>query len=157
MAKSRKIILPKPKRGRPTLFSDELAKEVCRRIAEGESLRAVCRDGKMPEASTVFDWLRTKPEFTEQYDKAVVERSEAMAEDMIDIAEGAPALIKKTAEKKSGAMAQVIKLQVDVRKWHMGRMKPKKYGDKMDLTSDGKAIKGNVVTFKRFSDGAGGK
>jgi hypothetical protein len=36
----------------------------------------------------------------------------------------------------------------------MAKMKPKKYGDKLDMTSDGKAIQGNTIIFKDFKDAA---
>jgi len=42
--------------GRPTLYTEELAAEICRRLAGGESLRRICEDDHMPGASTVVDW-----------------------------------------------------------------------------------------------------
>jgi hypothetical protein len=38
------------KPGRPASFTAELATEICRRLAEGRTLRAVCRDRGMPRA-----------------------------------------------------------------------------------------------------------
>ncbi len=45
------------KKGRPSLYTDKLAAEICRRLAEGESLRAICADKAMPGISTVMGWL----------------------------------------------------------------------------------------------------
>lgn len=50
----------KPKMGRPTLFTDELALEICERIANGRSLRSVCLDKDMPHMATVMRWLDAK-------------------------------------------------------------------------------------------------
>jgi hypothetical protein len=47
---------------------------------------------------------------------------------------------------------QRSRLRVDARKWIASKLKPKKYGDKMDVTSDGKAIKGNTIMFTDFKD-----
>lgn len=46
---------------------------------------------------------------------------------------------------------QRSRLRVDTRKWLMSKMKPKKYWEKLDMTSDGKQIKGNAIIFKDFS------
>src|SRR3977135_942491 len=40
-----------------TRYTTEFAEEVCRRMAEGASLREVCRDNAVPE-STVRQWVR---------------------------------------------------------------------------------------------------
>lgn len=49
--------MPKRKTGRPTKYTPELAKTICRRIAAGESLRHICRDDDMPDRTTVRDWI----------------------------------------------------------------------------------------------------
>jgi hypothetical protein len=41
------------KRGRPTKFSPKLAGIICARLIAGESLRRMCEDNDMPDASTV--------------------------------------------------------------------------------------------------------
>ncbi len=45
------------KKGRPSLYTEALAAKICRRLAEGESLRAICADKVMPAISTVMGWL----------------------------------------------------------------------------------------------------
>ena len=54
-AKTKRAATRKP--GRPTLYSDELAATICRRLAEGESLRKICANPTMPDKSTVLSWL----------------------------------------------------------------------------------------------------
>ena len=44
----------KRKTGRPSRYSDETTAEICRRLAEGESLRKVCADKTMPDKATVL-------------------------------------------------------------------------------------------------------
>ncbi len=41
----------KAKKGRPSLYTEALAAKICRRLAEGETLRAICRDKAMPAIS----------------------------------------------------------------------------------------------------------
>ena len=45
------------KLGRPTTYTDELANEIVKRLSEGESLLAICRDQHMPDRSTIHDWV----------------------------------------------------------------------------------------------------
>lgn len=117
--------------GRPTTYNQETATKLCEYIVMGYSLRKACEQEGMPVPSTFFDWIREHEEFSKQYTRATEERSEAMAEDMLAISDD-------TREDKD-AVAKA-KLQVETRKWLMAKMKPKKYGDKIDVTSDGKAL-----------------
>lgn len=138
--------------GRPTTYSKELEDIICEKIALGSSLRSICKEETMPAMSSVFKWLREIEGFSEHYETACGERSEAQREEILDISDGGIDVIKSVSEKKSGAVAQVLRLQVDSRKWLMSKMKPKKYGDKVDVTSDGKAIVGNTIVLKDFND-----
>ncbi len=57
--------------GRPSTYSQEIADEVCRRLAGGESLRAICRDEGIPDESTVRLWaLDDRDGFAAQYARA---------------------------------------------------------------------------------------
>lgn len=125
---------------RPSDYTQELADRICHLLSEGVSLRTVCLGEDMPSRQTVFTWMRTHKEFLDQYARAKEESADAMAEDILDLSDGAIDVIKHGAEKKSGALAQAVRLQVDTRKWFMSKMKPKKYADKLDLTTNGKDI-----------------
>lgn len=145
------------KRGRPTKYSKALADRLCQELSLGISLRTVCIDDKMPCIATVFNWMRTKPNFLEQYARAKQESADAMAEEILDIADDGTndwMEIKRggeTVEVPNNEVLQRSKLRVDTRKWLMSKMKPKKYGEKIDVMSDGKAIEGNTIVFKNFS------
>ena len=45
-------------------------------------------------------------------------------------------------------MIEHRRLQVDVRKWMAGKLAPKKYGDKLDVTSAGEKIQTYTLKFK---------
>jgi hypothetical protein len=54
-----------------TSYSRELADAICRRMSEGESLRAVCRDAGMPSEGTIRGWEREDRDgFAEHYRQA---------------------------------------------------------------------------------------
>lgn len=150
--------------GRPTDYNQALAVELCTRIAEGNSLRTVCKADDMPHLSTVFRWLATSDkgnkEFKDQYARACEERSEAYIEEIFDIADDATNDWMEDNYDKgktpgyalNGENIQRSRLRVDTRKWYASKLKPKKYGDKLDMTSAGEKLEGLVIV-KHTTDG----
>lgn len=138
--------------GRPSTYTPELASEICAQLAEGKSLRTVCLKNTMPDKSTIFRWLSLSNEeewakdFRDQYARAKQEASDAMADELLDIVDDGS---NDWMEVHMGGYTKTVvdqeavqrsKLRAETRKWLMSKMKPKKYGDKLDLTSDGKRI-----------------
>lgn len=116
--------------GRPTKFTRELANDICRRIMNGESLRQICADDHMPDRTTVHAWLSENEEFSNHYAHARDIQADTYADDITAIADEA-------VDRDTAAAAKV---RVDARKWVASKLKPKKYGDKLDLDAhvDGK-------------------
>lgn len=110
------------------------------RIAEGKSLRSVCEMEDIPDMSTVWRWITERPEFRNQYAQACEERAEAHNEMLLELGDEAIELAQEVPEKASSAVVQAVKLKADNLKWHMSKVKPKKYGDKVDLTTNGKDL-----------------
>lgn len=134
----------KPQLGRPTLFTDELALEICERIANGRSLRSVCLDKDMPNVATVMRWIDKNSDFCEQYRRACEDRETTHFEEMLTIADE---VLPETAEVARA------KLRIDTRKWVLARMNPKKYGDKQkDEDFNVKAIDLVAELMKELSD-----
>jgi hypothetical protein len=101
------------------------AKErVCKEIADGKSLRAICAADDMPSVETVRVWLIDDGEFSVQYARAREEQADYYADEIIDIADAAKD-------------ANLARLQIDARKWKASKLQPKKYGDKIDLNHSG--------------------
>ncbi len=140
--------------GRPTKYTKELADTICERLAMGESMRTIAKDEAMPALSSMFKWLRENKEFSEQYARAKQESADAMAEDILDIADnGSNDYMEREdgTTTYNGDSVQRSRLRVDTRKWLMAKMKPKKYGDKIDMTSGGEKIETNTIIFKDFT------
>jgi len=136
------------KNGRPTKFTKALALKICQRIALGESLRRVCRDEKMPVTSTVMLWvLEDRGGFSEQYAKAREMQAENMFDEILDIADdGSNDFYTKTDadgneyDVPNHELLNRSRLRVDTRKWYLSKVLPKKFGDKLDLTSLGERL-----------------
>lgn len=126
--------------GRPTVYSQELAERICSQLSEGISLRTVCLAEDMPSKTTVFNWLHVNKDFLDQYARAKEESTHANQEILEDLGDQAIELAQSVDPKASGAVVQAVKLKADNMKWVMSKMKPKKYGDKVDLTTNGKDL-----------------
>lgn len=125
--------------GRPSDYTKEMAELICQDISTGKSLKSICRDENRPAIATVFKWMRDYPEFLNQYDKACQDRIESQYEELNEINDEAIEYAK-TSDVNVQAVMTAYKLKADNMKWSMARMKPKKFGDKQDVTSGGEPI-----------------
>jgi hypothetical protein len=141
--------------GRPSIFSQKLADTICSRIAEGESLRNICKSEEMPNRATVHDWLleKEKKDFYDQYEKACNTRAENMFDELVEIADDGSndymeRLVGGDDDDDEGRVVRSVnsehiqrsRLRVDARKWYLSKVLPKKYGDKLDMTSGGDPV-----------------
>lgn len=110
--------------GRPSDFSQGLADAICERIADGESLRTICSAVDMPNNATVFRWLAANRDFSDQYARAREDQAESLADEIVKIADEAED-------------ANVARLRVEARKWVASKLKPKRYGEKLELEHSG--------------------
>jgi len=120
--------------GRPSDFNAATVETICNRLADGESLRAICADAKMPDKTTVLRWLTKHEDFRTQYARAREVQAERMAEDILAIADDGENDTYVDDEGNQRTDHDVIarsRLRVDTRKWLMSKMAPKKYGERV--------------------------
>ena len=131
------------KPGRPDEYTTEKADEICERLAEGESLRAICRDDDMPSKATVFRWLRVHDGFSDQYARAREAQADTLFDDVLEIADDARNdWMERNGDddqgwQLNGEHVQRTRLRIDARKWMAGKLRPKKYGEKHQLEHSG--------------------
>ena len=85
----------------------------------------------MPSVSGVFGWISRRPEFAQQYAKAREAGADALADEIIAIADAVP--IGAPSEEVRRAQ-----LRIDTRKWSASKLKPKSYGDRVAAEVTGK-------------------
>ena len=120
---SEEVTKPKNKGGRPTIYTQAIADEICERLAHGETLRKMVLDEHMPPAGTIYRWLDSNESFRDQYAQARVRQADYYAEMIIDESFGAHD-------------ASIGRLRMDALKWASSKIAPKKYGDKIELESN---------------------
>lgn len=126
-------------------FTKETGDVICERISNGESLRAICDDEGMPDKATVFRWLSSNADFCDQYARAREAQADAIFDDILTIADDGQNdwMEKKDAEgenigwRENGEAIRRSQLRIEARKWMAGKLKPKKYGEKLDLNVSG--------------------
>lgn len=113
-------------------FSQEIFDEICVRIAEGESLRKICKDKKMPNITTVWHWVNNNEALDKQYARAREEQAETLVDEIIDISDEKKDDTYLDEEGNEVINQEVIarsRLRVDARKWVASKLKPKRFGD----------------------------
>jgi len=120
---------------------------ICEEIKKGRSVRSILKDSKMPASETFFKWVDLNDSKTKQYARACEERAEMIFEEMLDIADDGTNDYKKVdlgegveVDKFDHEHVQRSKLRIDTRKWMLSKMMPKKFGDKLDVTTDGEKL-----------------
>lgn len=112
-------------RGRPSVYTQEAADEICERLKAGESLKQICKDAHLPGDSTVRGWYVDDTQgFSAQYTRARDLALDKMAEDVIDISD----------EKTDDPARQ--RLRFDARRWYLSKLAHKRYGDKLEVTAE---------------------
>ncbi len=121
-------------------LSQEIIEEICARIMDGESVRQICMLDYMPSSTEFYRQLQSDEYLRENYVRAKEAQADKFAEELLDIADNSTNdwIVR---ENERGGEAIVLnaealarsKLRYEARRWLMGKMKPKKYGDKQNV------------------------
>ena len=119
--------------GRPVVFGidNPCWQTMCQQIAEGKSLSTAIKAEGMPSYHAVMLMVKNNPEFRTMYEKAIESRADRLAEEILELAD------EQMPEGLEGPLAsawvQQKRMQVDARKWVASKLKPKVYGDRIDV------------------------
>lgn len=93
----------------------------------------------MPSTQAVLRWLADHEDFRTQYARAREAQADALAEEILDISDDRDNDYITNDDGKevlNSEHVQRSRLRVDARKWYASKVAPKKYGDKVELSSD---------------------
>lgn len=96
-----------------------------------------------PSLDTFYKWLKGEHnrDRAEIYAQACEKRAENIFEEIIEIADDSSGDVEiddKGRKKLDKEFAARARIRIDARKWMLGKMQPKKYGDRLALDHDGK-------------------
>jgi len=126
---------------------------ICEELEKGYSLRSILRRENMPSSRTFFKWVDESNDKVKQYERSVELRSEFLFDEIIEIADKQGEDVGEDADGNKVINHNIVqrnRLQIDARKWALSKMLPKKYGDKTDITTNGKEIQNtpNAINIK---------
>ena len=124
-----KVKTPKPP-GRASTYSQDIAAEICRRVAEGSNLDRITQDSDMPSKTAIYAWLKSHETFANDYAQARAMRADSRSDRIDDYGR----------QMVSGVLTpEQVRVLVDIEKWQAGKENPKKYGDKLAIGGDADA------------------
>ena len=139
----------------------KLKDKIIELVSDGVSLNRVLKEDKsMPSRPTVFIWLNSNHkdfdlDFSNNYTRARKLRADHIFEELLlkadDLEEDVYVIDDKQFTNHN--VINRARLRVDTRKWILGKMDPKKYGDKLDLTTKDGPIVPSEKTTIIFKDG----
>lgn len=125
-----------------TKYTQEIADKLCDLISSSNRGVAFhCKDKSVNVApSTIYKWLSENKPFSEQYARAREAQADFLAEEILEISDHSDKDTVIIYDKAGNAIPVEDKewtnrsrLRVESRKWLAGKLKPKKYGDKLDI------------------------
>ncbi len=148
------------KMGRPPIYDKAKADELCLLIATtSKGLQTLCKMPGMPSFTTVFSWLSKQDEvadykdFANNYARAREAQADFLASQTVELSDEE----RRTDTVFQGGEAsgvtssdntQRTRLQIDARKWMASKLAPKKYGDKLDVTSEGSKLTSSLLSIE---------
>jgi hypothetical protein len=119
-------------------WTDELEDAICAAIAvTPKGLEEVCEENGFPNARSIYRHLVSSEQFSQKYARGREHQLQLLADQLVPLADKDRICQKRTI-KADGSEEVVIldqvertKLQIETRKWLLGKLAPKKYGDKL--------------------------
>jgi len=126
----------------------QMAAIVIERITSGLSLRKATEGNQPISMGAFLGWVNEDPILAEQYARARDVRADIIFDEILEIADDSSNDTITTDEgypMENREWVNRSKLRVDARRWALGKMSPKKFGDKVDVTSGDMPLKANII------------
>jgi hypothetical protein len=118
-----------------TKYSEELFESVCDKIAtSADGLEKICQECGI-SARHFHRWIAENENLRQKYASAREEQADFLADQILKLADdkSGDTQAGEFGEVGNAAAIQRSRLQVEARKWIAAKLKPKKYGDKVEV------------------------
>ena len=105
---------------------------VLQEIGNGSSLISAIKKDGYPTYDAFQRHMRANPDIRRLYDEAIEARADYLAESLIDISEETPP--EGLDGPQLSAWINQMKIRIDTRKWTAAKLRPKSWGDKIDVS-----------------------
>lgn len=124
----------------PEPVPQDKADEIIAWISAGKTLREWCRDNEI-HYSTVYLWLEKDEDFAQRFGRAREVGQEVIAEEALAITDEPPErILTEQGDKVDPGYVAWAKNRAEMRLKLLAKWNPKKWGDKLDLTSKDKQL-----------------
>lgn len=108
-------------------------------IVSGKSLRSALDTNGMPSSQTFYIWLEEDEEKSKQYARACESRELLLLDEILLIADkqGEDVIETDNGPITNHNIIQRNNLQIEARKWVLGKLNPSKYGNKETKVIEG--------------------
>lgn len=118
-----------------TKYSEELFESICDKIAtSADGLEKICQQSGVT-ARNFHRWIAENEILRQKYASAREEQADFLADQILKLADdkSGDTQAGEFGEVGNAAAIQRSRLQVEARKWIAAKLKPKKYGDKVEV------------------------
>lgn len=117
---------------RPNTYNFDLCVEICSEVANGFNIKTVLSSkAEYPTFQTWCNWKRNNHELFDLYIKSIQDKADSVEEELESIYYGL----------KNGTYdASTANVLIQTLKWKASKYYPKMFGDKTDITTNGKEI-----------------
>ena len=124
----------------PEPVPQDKADQIIEWISAGKTLREWCRENGL-HYSTVYLWMEKDEEFAQRFARARDIGHDCIADECMEIIDTPPErILTEQGDKVDPGFVVWMKARAEERRKLLAKWNPKKYGDKVDVTSDGKAV-----------------
>ena len=117
----------------PKIFDDEkIWGAILEQMANGHSLSAILRQPNYPSYSWCKQKLRDDNELRRRYEIAIEDRADRLADELIALAY--TPIPEGLDGRGASAFINSLRLRVDVLKWSASKLRPRVYGDKLEMS-----------------------
>lgn len=117
----------------------EAIAQLCTHVTEGGHAADFCRAHGI-NYPTLLHWINADPVRVELYARAREERADVLADEIVAISDEVEVKARYDGEEVSLALDAAAvarnRLRVDARKWVAAKLKPRTYGEKLDVTAE---------------------
>ena len=118
-------------------YDQQLADQICYRIAAGETLASILQEPNMPTMTSIWTWIRDRPAFALAYNQAQREQMRSWANEIIHLADDSTEDWIKATGKRGQPIKPTLnrehiertKVRIQARQWLMARFAPEQFSE----------------------------
>lgn len=132
--------------GRPEVYGQAIADEICAQVAQGKTLADICQDKNMPHPVSVVRWQRENHEFGLAYARARMDQADYFAEEIIKIARE---MVKISDDENLDPASRRVRIDSRAKlmeqfRWTAAKLKPQSYGERLEAHLTGQIENRNL-------------